>query len=93
MSTKFDNLVRALAESPTRRQALKELGLGLAGMMLACFGLANKAAADECKAPNWCDPAISCCCQNCHTAIPKCHPVHAYCELQCRTGCRTKSLG
>jgi hypothetical protein len=37
-------------QSGTRRQALKKFGVGLAGMALACFGLANKAqAAKACK--------------------------------------------
>jgi hypothetical protein len=34
-----------MAQSVTRRQALKKFGLGLAGMALACFGLANTAEA------------------------------------------------
>ena len=33
------------ATSVTRRGALKKFGVGLAGMALACFGLANKAEA------------------------------------------------
>ena len=45
MNNKFDELAKGLAQSVTRRQALKRFGVGLAGMALACFGLANKAAA------------------------------------------------
>ncbi len=45
MSDKFDELAKGLARSTTRRQALKKFGVGLAGMALACFGLANKARA------------------------------------------------
>lgn len=49
MNDKFDQLTRSMAQSVTRRGALKKFGLGLAGMALACFGLANKAqAADKC---------------------------------------------
>jgi hypothetical protein len=41
MNTRFDELAKGLAQSVTRRQALKKFGVGLAGMALACFGLAN----------------------------------------------------
>ena len=43
MNNKFDELTKGLAQSVTRRAALKKFGVGLAGMALACFGLANKA--------------------------------------------------
>jgi len=45
MNNKFDELTKSLAQSVTRRAALKKFGVGLAGMALACFGLANKARA------------------------------------------------
>jgi len=45
MNNKFDELTKQLAQSVTRRAALKKFGVGLAGMALACFGLANKARA------------------------------------------------
>jgi hypothetical protein len=45
MNTRFDELTKGLAQSVTRRAALKQFGVGLAGMALACFGLANKANA------------------------------------------------
>jgi len=45
MNNKFDELTKGMAQSVTRRAALKKFGLGLAGMALACFGLANKAEA------------------------------------------------
>ena len=45
MNNQFDELTKGLAQSVTRRAALKKFGVGLAGMALACFGLANKAAA------------------------------------------------
>ncbi len=44
MNNKFDELAKGLAQSVTRRQALKRLGVGLARMALACLGPANKAA-------------------------------------------------
>jgi len=43
MNNKFDELAKGLAQSTTRRQALKRFGIGLAGMALACFGLGNRA--------------------------------------------------
>ena len=41
MSNKFDQLAKGLAQSVTRRQALKRFAGGLAGMALACFGLSK----------------------------------------------------
>src|SRR5216683_8454731 len=46
MNDKFDELAKAMAQSVTRRGALKKFGLGLAGIALAALGLANKASAD-----------------------------------------------
>ncbi len=45
MNNKFDELAKGLAQSTTRRQALKKFGVGLAGIALACFGFANRAKA------------------------------------------------
>ena len=45
MNNKFDELTKQMAQSVTRRAALKKFGVGLAGMALACFGLANNAGA------------------------------------------------
>ena len=44
MNDKFDELARTMAQSVTRRGALKKFGLGLMGIPLV--GLANKAEAD-----------------------------------------------
>ena len=46
MNHQFDELTKSMAQSVTRRAALKKFGVGLAGMALACFGLANKAEAN-----------------------------------------------
>ena len=46
MNPQFDELTKNLAQSVTRRAALKKFGVGLAGMALACFGLATKAKAN-----------------------------------------------
>jgi hypothetical protein len=43
MNYQFDELTKGLAQSVTRRTALRKFGVGLAGMALACFGLANQA--------------------------------------------------
>jgi hypothetical protein len=52
MNNKFDELTKNMAQSVTRRAVLKKFGLGLAGMALACFGLANKAKAQTSCLPN-----------------------------------------
>ena len=45
MNTKFDELTKSLAQSVTRRAALKKFTLGLTGMALSCLGLANNGQA------------------------------------------------
>ena len=52
MNNKFDELTKAMAQSVTRRAALKKFGVGLAGMALACFGLANKGTAQAACIPS-----------------------------------------
>jgi hypothetical protein len=47
MKNKFDELAKGLAQSTTRRRALKKFGVGLAGMLLACFGLASRVEAGQ----------------------------------------------
>ena len=49
MNDKFDELAKGLAQSVTRRGALKKFGVGLAGIALASLGLANKAEAEKGK--------------------------------------------
>jgi len=64
MNNKFDELTKSLAQSVTRRAALKKFGVGLAGMVLACIGLANKATADllNCQPSNYpCHNDKECC--------------------------------
>jgi hypothetical protein len=60
MTNKFDELAKGLAQSGTRRQALKKLGVGLASTALACFGLANRAEAKK-KPPQTCVPGGGVC--------------------------------
>ena len=59
MNRKFDELAKGLAQSTTRRQALKKFGVGLAGMALACFGLTNKAEGQTACLPDG-PPVRSC---------------------------------
>jgi hypothetical protein len=64
MNNQFDELAKGMAQSVTRRQALKKFSVGLAGMALACFGLANKAEANRtgCKPPGFdCKSNEECC--------------------------------
>ena len=47
MNNKFDELTKSMAQSVTRRAALRKFGVGLAGMALACFGLADRSEAAQ----------------------------------------------
>ena len=49
MNNKFDELTKSVAQSVTRRAALKKFSVGLAGMAVACFGLANVARGEKAK--------------------------------------------
>jgi hypothetical protein len=67
MNNKFDELARGVAQSVTRRQALKKFGLGLAGFALAIFGVPRWADAGSGKLRGyWCcyplggGPSIAC---------------------------------
>jgi hypothetical protein len=67
MNTKFDELTKQMAQSVTRRGALKQFGVGLAGMALACFGLTNKAEGQTACLPDGfhCKQDSDCCSGNC----------------------------
>ena len=43
MNNQLNHLTNSMAQSVTRRTALKKFGVGLAGMALACLGLATRA--------------------------------------------------
>jgi len=47
MNNKFDELAKNMAQSITRRGALKRFGVGLAGVVLAALGLPTKAHAGK----------------------------------------------
>ena len=54
MNDQFDELAKGLAQSVTRRGALKKFGVGLAGAVLASLGLANRThAGGGCKCHHW----------------------------------------
>jgi hypothetical protein len=78
MNKEFDELAKGLAQPATRRQAMKKFGVGLAGLALACFGLANKAKAG----PKTCLPAglpAGSTCMVGHQCCSKvCHKSRAY---------------
>ena len=67
MNNQFDEFTKSLTQSVTRRSALKQFGVGLAGMALACFGLAPKTTADPghyCQSTKDCavyGPSAVCC--------------------------------
>jgi hypothetical protein len=91
MNKQFDELTKSLAQSVTRRAALKKFGVGLAGMALACFGLANKArAARHCTTDADCS-AGSCiggvCLTNCDVCINSCMNLgssRSFCRRRCQ---------
>jgi hypothetical protein len=68
MNNKFDELTKNLAQSVTRRAALKKFGAGLAGMALAAFGLVNKADGRSKPCLPWgsaCRHHVDCCSKIC----------------------------
>lgn len=93
MKTQFDELTKNMAQSVTRRAALKKFGVGVAGMALACFGLANKAkaGAKSCSARVNCPADNPYCCQgkrgHCSTYVCTTDPAYyaalAYCVANC----------
>ena len=84
MNNKFDELTKAMAQSVTRRAALKKFGVGLVGMALACFGLANKAGADP--KGSGCGCASDADCRgNTHCADSACVPN--WCTTACCCHC------
>ena len=60
MNDKFDELAKGLAQSVTRRAALKKFAGGVAGVVLATLGLANKAEAVALYCPDCHHPSEGC---------------------------------
>ena len=71
MNDKFDELTKIMAQSVTRRAALKQFGVGLAVLGLASLGLANEAQpvgepCDCSQPPYWgCSPSQKGCIKKC----------------------------
>lgn len=88
MENQFDELAKSLAQSVTRRAALKKFSLGLAGMALACFGLANSAvAARACATDADCGVNQVCCGGLCYSLPKWCDTsVDLCCCKHCKTG-------
>src|SRR4051794_15813855 len=76
MNNKFDEITKQMAQSVTRRAAFKKFGVGFAGMVLACFGLANRARAGGSGGGN---PLCQTCLKECKAAGGS----PAYCRQQC----------
>ena len=53
MNHQFDELAKGLAQSVTRRGALKKFGVGVAGFAVAALGLANRAEAATQHCVKW----------------------------------------
>jgi hypothetical protein len=82
MTNKFDELAKGMAQSVTRRQALKKFGVGLAGMALGCFGLTNIANAGGPKnclpGGSPCTKGNQCCSRRCYHSLSA-PPNQFYC--------------
>jgi hypothetical protein len=76
MKEQFDELAKTMAQSATRRAALKKFGVGLAGMVLACVGLADKAEATT--KTGTCEQCI----HNCMASFPP--RPRTYCHKYCQ---------
>ena len=85
MNNKFDELTKSMAQSVTRREALKKFGVGLAGLALACFGLANSAKGATTSAKDAdCKSGKICCNGACVALIPDwCDQTNNECCCTC----------
>jgi hypothetical protein len=81
MNDKFDDLAKGMARSVTRRGALKEFGVGLAGMALAWLSLANRSVANP-KPP----AGEPCDCSN--PPYWGCYPSQKGCIKKCSQLCK-----
>ena len=93
MNNKFDELTKSVAQAVTRRAALKKFGVGLAGMALACFGLANRAEAGHypkiCQTDRDCGGRKICVNSGCYTPCN----TFADCQVKGSTGTSCISSG
>jgi hypothetical protein len=82
MNSQFDELTKQMAQSVTRRAALTKFGVGLAGMALAYFGMANNARADKakpCASDSDCGSGRVCCQGTCWDRPGWCDPTVSCC--------------
>jgi len=86
MNNQFDKLAKELAQSVTRRGALKKFSAGLAGIALAALGLAARAHADP--------PVFQCHCKDGYPFGCQTYPSgsRSLCLSYCTSVC-TKSNG
>ena len=82
MNEQFDDLAKGMAQSVTRRGALKKLRVGLAGIALATLGLANDAHANKAKKCGGCAPPYF-----------GCDPLDGACQQYCFHWCQRKNGG
>jgi hypothetical protein len=85
MKAKFDQMAKEMAQSVTRRGALKKFGVGLAGIALASFGLANTAEAGT--------PCENKCARDCTKHSHKGSPGWEYCYYICALDCPSSGGG
>ena len=81
MNDKFDELAKGMAQSVTRRGALKKFGVGLAGVVLGSLGLANRAQASDRKT------CLNQCSRDCAKRDHKGSPGWQYCYYLCSLSC------
>ncbi len=94
MHNQFDELTKSLAQSVTRRQAISKFGLGMAGMVLACFGRAKKAeAGQKCSAHVNCPiDNPHCCTKQCSTYTCNSDPYWGIDAQYCASNCPPKGI-
>jgi hypothetical protein len=80
MNDKFDTLAKVVAQSVTRRQALKRFAGGLVGMALTCVGLSSNADKTCVPPGNPCAPGDP------HNNCNKCCSGSHFCEISADLG-------
>ena len=89
MSSRFDELAKGMAQSVTRRGALKKFSLGLAGIALAMLGLVNRAHAGKAGNCN-CAKSDYGCFKKFNPADPNYSQLVAACLADCAGYCDCK---
>jgi hypothetical protein len=99
MNDKFDELAKGLAQSVTRRAALKKFGLGFVGIALATLGLANNTEAGKrCTSHADCPRSKACVggvCVPCKSAPCDCNVQYFGCcpnDIDCIRNCAHSCL-